>query len=142
MLNENTMQLLENLSQEDLFKVSKMIEKLANKRGLKPKKNIEGENFVHEIQQSSSARQHRSSDTETGSRVNLFESMDAMHEHKDDTEIDKMLNVTPPTKRGRKPNLVQVSCSSCGNVDSVSPIMITDSGRYTCNTCQTRGGRR
>jgi len=142
MLNENTMQLLESLSQEDLFKVSKMIEKLANKRGVKPKKNIEGENFVHEIQQSSSARQNRSPDTEAGARVNLFESMDAMHEHKDDTEIDKMLNVTPPTKRGRKPNLVQASCSSCGNVDSVSPIMITDSGRYTCNACQTRGGRR
>ena len=80
--------------------------------------------------------------TQADSRVNVFESMDAMHEHKDDTEIDKMLNVTPPTKRGRKPNLVQASCSSCGNVDSVSPIMITDSGRYTCNACQTRGGRR
>mgnify|MGYP003121975480 FL=1 len=63
MLNENTMQLLESLSQEDLFKVSKMIEKLANKRGARPKKNIEGESFVHEIQQSSSARQQRSSYT-------------------------------------------------------------------------------
>ena len=58
MLNENTMQLLESLSQEDLFKVSKMIEKLANKRGVKPKKNIEGEKKGKQIQNGESNEEY------------------------------------------------------------------------------------
>ena len=141
MLDENTIQLLEELSQQDLFKVTKMIEKLANKRGAKPKKEKEPEDFVHQIQKDSHPVSPQHTEESNGSRINLFESMDAMHEHKEDTEIDKMLNVSPPTKRNRTPNLVEVPCALCGRVDKVSAVLVTDSGRYTCNGCQTRGGR-
>ena len=141
MLDENTIQLLEELSQQDLFKVTKMIEKLANKRGARTKKDKEPEDFVHQIQKDSHPVSTQHTEQSNGSRVNLFESMDAMHEHKEDTEIDKMLNVSPPTKRNRTPNLVEVPCALCGRVDKVSAVLVTDSGRYTCNGCQTRGGR-
>ena len=107
MLDENTIQLLENLSQQDVFKVTKMIEKLANKRGSKPKKDKEPEDFVHQIQKDSRSVSSQQPEQSNGARVNLFESMDEMNEHKEDTEIDKMLNVTPPTKRSRNPNLVE-----------------------------------
>ena len=141
MLDENTIQLLEELSQQDLFKVTKMIEKLANKRGARTKKDKEPEDFVHQIQKDSHPVSTQHTEESNGSRVNLFESMDAMHEHKEDTEIDKMLNVSPPTKRNRTPNLVEVPCALCGRIDKVSAVLVTDSGRYTCNGCQTRGGR-
>ena len=141
MLDENTIQLLEELSQQDLFKVTKMIEKLANKRGARTKKDKEPEDFVHQIQKDSHPVSTQHTEQSNGSRVNLFESMDAMHEHKEDTEIDKMLNVAPPTKRNRTPNLVEVPCALCGRIDKVSAVLVTDSGRYTCNGCQTRGGR-
>ena len=141
MLDENTIQLLEELSQQDLFKVTKMIEKLANKRGARTKKDKEPEDFVHQIQKDSHPVSTQHTEQSNGSRVNLFESMDAMHEHKEDTEIDKMLNVSPPTKRNRTPNLVEVPCALCGRIDKVSAVLVTDSGRYTCNGCQTRGGR-
>lgn len=141
MLDENTIQLLEELSQQDLFKVTKMIEKLANKRGARTKKDKEPEDFVHQIQKDSHPVSTQHTEESNGSRINLFESMDAMHEHKEDTEIDKMLNVSPPTKRNRTPNLVEVPCALCGRVDKVSAVLVTDSGRYTCNGCQTRGGR-
>ena len=141
MLDENTIQLLEELSQQDLFKVTKMIEKLANKRGARTKKDKEPEDFVHQIQKDSHPVSTQHTEESNGSRINLFESMDAMHEHKEDTEIDKMLNVSPPTKRNRTPNLVEVPCALCGRIDKVSAVLVTDSGRYTCNGCQTRGGR-
>ena len=141
MLDENTIQLLEELSQQDLFKVTKMIEKLANKRGARTKKDKEPEDFVHQIQKDSHPVSTQHTEESNGSRINLFESMDAMHEHKEDTEIDKMLNVSPPTKRNRTPNLVEVPCALCGRIDKVSAVLVTDSGRYTCNGCQTRAGR-
>ena len=141
MLDENTIQLLENLSQQDLFKVTKMIQKLANKRGSRPNKDKEPEDFVHQLQKDSRSVSSQRPEQSNDARVNLFESMDEMNEHKEDTEIDKMLNVTPPTKRNRNPNLVEVSCALCGRTDKVSAVLVTDSGRYTCNGCQTRGGR-
>ena len=76
MLDENTIQLLEELSQQDLFKVTKMIEKLANKRGARTKKDKEPEDFVHQIQKDSHPVSTQHTEQSNGSRVNLFESMD------------------------------------------------------------------
>ena len=73
--------------------------------------------------------------------VNKFVSMPEAKMHKDDIEIDKLLQVHPPTARQRDANLVKVQCRVCGRKETVAASLATESrGRYKCNTCSTNAG--
>lgn len=73
--------------------------------------------------------------------VNKFLSMPEAKMHKEDTAIDKLLQVHPPTARQRKAPLVKVQCRVCGKKETVAATLATESrGRYKCNTCSTTPG--
>jgi ribosomal 50S subunit-associated protein YjgA (DUF615 family) len=70
------------------------------------------------------------------SSTNRFDSMREKNLHKDDTEIDKLLNKFPPAARSRSSTLVEAKCRSCGKTGKISSSLITDSiNRYKCNNC-------
>ena len=143
MFDKKTEEALAQLSEDDLFKVSKMIEKLARKRpALKENKDDDTQDdsgFLHEIGHETSPNKSEPLSTE-GNRPNLFEKMSERNEHKADTEIDKKLSVYPPSERGRNSNLVEVSCRSCDRTEEVSASLVPqEAERYICNRCQVRG---
>ena len=72
--------------------------------------------------------------------LNKFETMDIRGMHKEDVEIDRVLNVKPPSPRTRKYNSVDVTCRSCGKREKVNPVLVTEASRYKCNTCSRVGG--
>ena len=72
--------------------------------------------------------------------MNKFETMDVRGMHKDDVEIDRVLNVKPPSPRTRKYNSVDVTCRSCGKREKVNPVLVTEASRYKCNACSRVGG--
>jgi len=73
--------------------------------------------------------------------VNKFLNMPEAKMHKEDTEIDKLLQVHPPTARQRDANLIDVTCRVCGKKETVAASLATESrGRYKCNTCSTNAG--
>lgn len=75
------------------------------------------------------------------SSVNKFDSMREKGLHKNDTEVDKLLNKYPPTTRSRTSTLVEAKCRSCGKTEQVSSLLITDSvNRYKCNSCSKEPG--
>jgi len=139
MLDKETQEALESLDENDAFKVSKMIQKLAGKKN-KSRARSSSDDFGHKIERNKTG-QSTGSSKKTEKRENLFESMPERHEHKADSEIDKRLAVLPPTTRDRGDGTVQVTCDSCNRQSNVSSILVSDSGRYICNGCQTRGAR-
>lgn len=73
--------------------------------------------------------------------VNKFLTMPEAKMHKEDTAIDKLLQVHPPTVRQRKAQLVKVQCRVCGKKETVAATLATESrGRYKCNGCSTTPG--
>ena len=147
MLDKETQKALESLDENDAFKVIKMIQKLANKKN-KPRTRSNPDDFVHKIERSKSRKTTDSSNQsskresiEIQKRENLFESMSERHDHKADSEIDKKLTILPPTARDRGAGTIQVSCDSCNRESEVSAVLVSDSGRYVFNGCQTRGAR-
>lgn len=71
-------------------------------------------------------------------RKNKFVDMPEKNMHKEDTAIDKLLNVQGPTPRNREFEPVEVVCRSCHKKEKVSPSLIPDSvDRYKCNKCCT-----
>jgi hypothetical protein len=72
---------------------------------------------------------------------NKFLSMPEFKMHKEDVEIDKLLQVHPPTARQRDTPLVDVVCRVCGKKETVSTTLASENrGRYKCNTCSTNAG--
>ena len=83
------------------------------------------------------SKQKEKDPTET---KNKFLSMPERNMHKDDTEIDRKLNVVPPTERTRHYRPIQVQCRVCGKKDRVNPGMVESVERYKCNRCATSAG--
>ena len=68
---------------------------------------------------------------------NKFLTMPERNLHKEDTQIDKLLNKLPPTPRTRRFKTINVVCRSCGRKEEVSPSLVNDTERYKCNNCST-----
>jgi|TARA_R110002110_G_scaffold317208_1_gene530088 hypothetical protein len=147
MLDKETQEALEGLDENDVFKVGEMIRKLADENN-KPTTRSNADDFVHKIERNKTGQRTDFSNLSTKresikiqKRENLFESMSERHHHKDDSEIDRKLAVVPPTVRDRGAGTIQVVCDSCNKQGEVSAVLVSDSGRYICNSCQTRGAR-
>lgn len=82
-------------------------------------------------------RSKKVADTE---HFNKFSDMPEKNMHKEDTLIDKKLNVNGPTPRSRSFNFVDVVCRVCGKKESVNPVLIDSVSRYKCNSCSTSSG--
>ena len=142
MFNKKTEKALSKLDEEDLFKVSKMIQKLANKKTPRKteQKNEEhtDSGFLHKIEPKTEDGRGEPISTEE-KRANLFDKMPEKH-HKEDVEIDKKLAVQPPSNRSRKPSLIDVRCRACDNKETISASLVPQEiERYICNRCQVRG---
>tara|TARA_R100000008_G_C3494121_1_gene120250 strand:+ start:191 stop:652 length:462 start_codon:yes stop_codon:yes gene_type:complete len=153
MFDKKTKNALAELSEEDLYKVSKMIQKLARKnsgnknaeensekKSKAQKKEEDG--FLHKIE-----RQTGSTKTEPFKKVegrnNLFNEMPERNHHKKDTEIDKKLSIRPPSERNTRSNLVSVQCQGCGKKQEIASVLVPQEiDRYTCNACQVRGMKK
>ena len=69
-------------------------------------------------------------------RLNKFDQMMEKTMHKNDAQIDKLLNVHPPSIRTREFDPVKVQCRVCQKVEEINPSLILDSpSRYKCNKC-------
>ena len=141
MFDKQTEDALSTLSDEDLFKVSKMIQKLASKS---PKNKPRKDGVLHKISSNKSEGQTRIEPINiVENRVNLFDEMSEKNEHKSDVEIDKMLSVLPPSERYRNSNLVRATCRSCDKTEEVSASLVPQEiERYICNRCQVRGFKK
>lgn len=71
---------------------------------------------------------------------NKFDSMPEYRMHKEDVEIDKKLNIAPPSQRSRTYKPVDARCRVCGRVESVNPALVDSSERYKCNRCAASAG--
>jgi hypothetical protein len=146
MFDEATSQALSKLGEEDLFKVSKMIQKLAKKRPA-PKESEDdnredSSGFLHEIGRETGPNKSEPLSTE-GNRPNLFDEMSEKNGHQADIEIDKKLSVRPPSERSRISDLVEVTCRSCDKIEEASASLIPqEAERYICNRCQVRGMKK
>ena len=145
MFDETTSEALSKLGEEDLFKISKMIQKLAKKRPAPAPKESEDDNredssgFLHEIGRETGPNKSEPLSTE-GNRPNLFDKMPEKNEHQADIEIDKKLSVRPPSERSRSSDLVEVTCRSCDKIEEASASLVPqEAERYICNRCQVRG---
>ena len=143
MFDKETEKALSELDTDDLFKVSKMIQKLANKKTPRKteQKNEEHTDagFLHKIEsKTEDGRGERISTEEK--RTNLFDKMPEKNHHKEDVEIDKKLAVQPPSNRSRKLSLIDVRCRACDKTEAISASLIPQEiERYICNRCQVRG---
>jgi hypothetical protein len=138
MFDAETNEAISSLSQEDLLKVSFMIKKLAKKKLPRQQKHKKTEDFTVKKTKNKRVRERVSGEN----NKNRFLEMQAFHEHKEDTEIDKVLSQTPPTPRNRRTNLVDVTCMNCSSTSEVPPSLIpAERHRYLCNRCQVRGSR-
>ena len=72
--------------------------------------------------------------------TNKFLSMPEMHMFKDDTLIDKKLQVSDPCPRTRSFNTISVTCRMCGKSEQVNPVLVSEKTRYKCNVCASSGG--
>ena len=84
----------------------------------------------------------KSSTTKTDNKesTNKFLSMPEMHMFKDDTLIDKKLQVSDPCPRTRSFNTISVTCRMCGKREEVNPVLVSEKTRYKCNVCASSGG--
>ena len=71
---------------------------------------------------------------------NKFLSMPEMRMFRDDSEIDKKLQVMAPVPRTRTFDPVIVRCRVCGKQETVNPTLVTEINRYKCNACAKSGG--
>lgn len=76
-----------------------------------------------------------------GERENKFLSLGLDKLHKEDSAIDKKLNINPPTPRNRPASLIGVRCRVCGKEDEIPSSLIYESiDRYKCNKCSSSPG--
>ena len=75
-----------------------------------------------------------------GNGSNIFDSMVEKQSHKEDSIIDKKLNLYPPTERNRQFEYVTVQCRCCGKKEKVNPGLLTEKDRYKCNKCAISAG--
>ena len=150
MFDKKTEKALSKLNQEDLFKVSKIIQKLANKKTsrktAKKTQQKKEENadfkFLHKIESKTEEGRGEPVPTE-GKRANLFDKMPEKNHHKEDVEIDKKLAIHPPSDRSRKSNLIDVRCRACNKSEAISASLVPQEiERYICNRCQVRGFKK
>jgi hypothetical protein len=135
MFDKDTQEALEKLDEEDLFKLSRMIQKLARKKPSGKRKKQDS--FINPTR---AQKKEAKSETE---QENLFLKMPERLGHKEDSEIDKALAVHPPTPRSRSANVVEAKCMACGKTTEVSgDIVPQEMKRYICNNCQVRGAKR
>jgi len=74
-------------------------------------------------------------------RENRFDMMMEKNMHKNDSQIDKLLNVHPPTIRSREFEPITVQCRVCHKTEEVNPALILESpNRYKCNKCSGAPG--
>jgi len=79
--------------------------------------------------------------TDQEDNENKFISMGFHNLHKEDIQIDKMLQKNPPTPRSRKFNKVDVRCRVCGKTESInSSLLYEATDRYKCNKCCSSPG--
>jgi len=145
MFDEATNEALKKLSNNELKKVSMMIQKLAGKQTKTKRKNSRPnkseDNKVVSVAKTNS-RRVRSEPVPTGPRENLFEKMQEFNQFKEDEETRSKLYGAPPSPRNRKSNLVDVFCMNCGGGSSVAASLVpAEQSRYLCNRCQVRGAR-
>lgn len=74
--------------------------------------------------------------------INKFDTMMEKNMHKEDTIIDRKLQVHPPVARSRSYNPVSVKCRVCGKQENINPQLAThtESDRYKCNRCSSSPG--
>lgn len=74
-------------------------------------------------------------------QINKFDTMMERDMHKNDSKIDQLLSVHPPTTRSREFEPVKVQCRVCQRVEEINPNLVFDSpGRYKCNRCSGAPG--
>ncbi len=71
---------------------------------------------------------------------NKFLNMPEMRMFRDDSLIDKKLQVMPPVPRTRTFDPVHVRCRVCGKEEDVNPTLVSEINRYKCNACAMAGG--
>lgn len=72
--------------------------------------------------------------------VNKFLDMPEKDMHKDDSGIDKKLNVHPPVARAREFDPIEVMCRVCHTTELVPPSLVESVSRYKCNKCAKNPG--
>ena len=61
--------------------------------------------------------------------------------HKEDVQIDKMLQKVPPVSRNRKTSFVDVCCRVCGKKEKINASLLFEAiDRYKCNKCSINPG--
>lgn len=74
-------------------------------------------------------------------RINKFDQMMEKTMHKNDAQIDKLLNVHPPSIRTREFEPIRVQCRVCHKTEEINPSLVLDSpSRYKCNKCSGAPG--
>lgn len=118
----------------DLLKNPESIKQLIGAlQSLLPK---ETDNEVFEQPKKNNQRNKRQRVKETDTE-NKFLKMAEKNMHKEDIQVDKLLNKNPPTPRTRKFTFVDVQCRQCGKKEKVNPSLVHDITRYKCNSCST-----
>tara|TARA_Y100000385_G_scaffold291743_1_gene371920 strand:- start:34171 stop:34554 length:384 start_codon:yes stop_codon:yes gene_type:complete len=125
------------LDKEDILALISIL-----KKGLEDDSDIPEEKVVsRNTNKKNISSSKKSSSKKKNKKVNKFSDMSEFKMHKEDIEIDKRLNVTPPSPRTRSFSMVDVVCRVCGKKETVSPASITESsGRHKCNKCCTLPG--
>lgn len=85
-------------------------------------------------------RKSSTAKTDNKESTNKFLSMPEMHMFKDDTLIDKKLQVSDPCPRTRSFDTISVTCRMCGKREEVNPVLVSEKTRYKCNVCASSGG--
>lgn len=95
--------------------------------------------MIQMLQKTLEDRQPKETDKDT--RPNKFLDMPEFSMHKQDSIIDKQLNVRPPTPRTRQFKPIAVQCRVCGKKETINPALLsTEPNRYKCNSCSSIPG--
>lgn len=79
--------------------------------------------------------------SKAGGTKNKFDELGLYRLHKEDIEIDKILNKNGPSPRTRKLQKISVKCRVCGKAEQIPHTSLYDSPeRYKCNKCCTGAG--
>lgn len=93
------------------------------------------------IQKEPKIKQKKGPVKANGTRDNKFLSMPERNLHKEDVQIDKMLQKVPPVSRNRKTSFLDVCCRVCGKKEKISASLLFEAiDRYKCNKCSINPG--
>jgi hypothetical protein len=125
---------LPNISPEQIESMIKLLQAmLPTSKEASETGSVDDEN--EDIHHKSPIRTKETKVKKSSKKENLFNKMAEKNKHKEDIEIDKILNVKPPVPRNRHFNLVQVTCRVCGKQESVPASLVQDRSRHKCNRC-------